>query len=67
MQTNPKCLLPTNQLFIGHLLNHFLEVLQFNSHEVAQFEMIAKNREEGAESNFIGAGKLTYITSNRNL
>ena len=50
--------LSEDELFIGHLLNHFLEVLQFNSHEVAQFEMIAKNREEGAESNFIGAGRL---------
>ena len=59
----PNASSPTNQLFIGNLLNHFLEVLQFNSHEVAQFEMIAKNREEGAESNFIGAGKLPFMTS----
>ena len=44
-----------DELYIGVLLNHFLGVLQFNSHEVAQFEMIAKNREEGAQSTFIGA------------
>eukprot|EP00095_Tigriopus_kingsejongensis_P008472 maker-scaffold18_size714446-snap-gene-3.28 protein:Tk08472 transcript:maker-scaffold18_size714446-snap-gene-3.28-mRNA-1 annotation:"set and mynd domain-containing" len=48
--------LSEDELFIGTILNHFLEVLQFNAHEVAQFEMITKNREEGATSNFIGAG-----------
>ena len=30
--------LSDDELFIGHLLNHFLEVLQFNSHEVRQRE-----------------------------
>ena len=54
---SPDCTEPMNEdeLFIARLLNHFLEVLQFNSHEVAQFEMIAKNKEEGATSVFIGA------------
>ena len=47
--------LTEDECYIGVLLNHFLSVLQFNSHEVAQFEMIAKNREEGAVSTFIGA------------
>ena len=63
IQKNHKNVINHKQLFIGNLLNHFLEVLQFNSHEVAQFEMIAKNREAGAESNFIGAGALPYMTS----
>ena len=34
---------------------HFLEVLQFNAHEVAQFEMVSKTSQEGAKSAFIGA------------
>lgn len=48
--------LSEDELFMGTLINHFLEVLQFNAHEVAQFEMMTKNREEGASSNYIGAG-----------
>lgn len=28
--------LTEDELYIGYLLNHFLESLQFNSHEVAQ-------------------------------
>ena len=28
------------QILIGTVLFHFLEVLQFNAHEVAQFEMV---------------------------
>ena len=34
--------LSDDEAFIGCLLFHFLEVLQFNAHEVAQFEMIAR-------------------------
>ena len=34
--------LSDDEAFIGGLLFHFLEVLQFNAHEVAQFEMIAR-------------------------
>ncbi len=33
-----------DEIMVTVLLNHFLEVLQFNSHEVAQFEMLAKNK-----------------------
>ncbi len=32
--------LSEDELFIGSLLNHFLEVLQFNSHEVAQVGVV---------------------------
>ena len=35
--------LSDDEAFIGTLLFHFLEVLQFNAHEVAQFEMIARS------------------------
>ncbi len=54
---SPDCADPLteDELFVSTLLYHFLEVLQFNSHEVAQFEMAAKNKEEGASSVFIGA------------
>ena len=31
------------------------QVLQFNAHEVAQFEMVTKTSQEGAKSAFIGA------------
>lgn len=47
--------LSDDEAFIGTLLFHFLEVLQFNAHEVAQFEMLARDKEEGAKSVFIGA------------
>jgi len=47
--------LTEEETFIGTLLMHFLEVLQFNAHEVAQFEMISKTSQEGAKSAFIGA------------
>ena len=47
--------LTEDEAFIGSLLIHFLEVLQFNAHEVAQFEMVAKDKQEGAKSVFIGA------------
>ena len=30
-------------------------MLQFNAHEVAQFEMVTKTSQEGAKSAFIGA------------
>ena len=36
-------MLSDDEAFIGTLLFHFLEVLQFNAHEVAQFEMIARS------------------------
>ncbi|QQP36548.1 Uncharacterized protein FKW44_021684, partial [Caligus rogercresseyi] len=45
--------LSEDEKFIGTLLVHFLEVYQFNAHE---FEMAAKDKEEGAKSVFIGAG-----------
>jgi len=44
-----------DEIFIGTVLMHFLEVLQFNAHEVAQFEMVSKTSQEGAKSAFIGA------------
>jgi len=44
-----------DEIYIGTLLCHFLESMQFNAHEVAQFEMIARNTEEGSKSVFIGA------------
>jgi len=47
--------LTDDECYIGFVLNHFLEVNQFNAHEVAQFEMIARNREEGSKSAYIGA------------
>ena len=46
--------LTEDECYIGTVLNHFLEVNQFNAHEVAQFEMIARNREEGSKSVYIG-------------
>ena len=48
--------LTEDELLIGTLLMHFLELLQFNAHEVAQFEMVSKTSQEGAKSVFIGAG-----------
>lgn len=42
-------------ILIGTLLVHFLEVLQFNTHEVAQFEMKGKMFEDGSKSQFVGA------------
>jgi len=53
--TKPADTLSEDEAYIGTLIMHFLEVLQFNAHEVAQFEMQAKDREEGAKSVFIGA------------
>lgn len=47
--------LSEDEVLIGTLLMHFLEVLQFNAHEVAQFEMTSKTSQEGAKSAFIGA------------
>jgi len=44
-----------DEVLIGTVLFHFLEVLQFNAHEVAQFEMQSKTSQEGAKSAFIGA------------
>lgn len=44
-----------DEILIGKILFHFLEVLQFNAHEVAQFEMLSKTSQEGAKSAFIGA------------
>jgi len=44
-----------DEVFIGTIMMHFLEVLQFNAHEVAQFEMVSKTKQEGAKSVFIGA------------
>jgi len=43
------------EAYICRLMYHFLEVLQFNAHEVAQFEMMTKTSSEGAKSNYIGA------------
>ena len=43
-----------DRIFIGTLLTHFLQILQFNAHEVAQFEMRGKKFEDGAKSQFIG-------------
>merc|ERR1719334_898910 len=45
-----------DEVLIGTILFHFLEVLQFNAHEVVQFEMQSKTSQEGAKSAFIGAG-----------
>jgi hypothetical protein len=47
--------LSDDEVMVGVVLNHFLESLQFNSHEVAQFEMMSRDKEEGAQSVFIGA------------
>lgn len=44
-----------DECYVGSILSHFLEVNQFNAHEVAQFEMIARNKEEGSKSVYIGA------------
>ncbi|CAB4058311.1 unnamed protein product [Lepeophtheirus salmonis] len=52
----PEDILTEDEQYIGTLLVHFLEVYQFNAHEIAQFEMVAKDKEEGAKSVFIGAG-----------
>jgi hypothetical protein len=47
--------LSEDKLLIGRLIFHFLEVLQFNTHEVAQLEMRGRRFEEGAKSELIGA------------
>ena len=44
-----------DQLLIARLLFHFLELLQFNTHEVAQLEMVGRRFEDGAKSRLIGA------------
>ena len=44
-----------DEIFIGSLILRHLNVLQFNAHEVAQFEMVTKTSQEGAKSAFIGA------------
>ena len=38
--TPPSEKLSDDEVYIGTLLMHFLELLQFNAHEVAQFEMV---------------------------
>ena len=43
------------KLLIARLLFHFLELLQFNTHEVAQLEMVGRRFEDGAKSRLIGA------------
>ena len=43
-----------DKIYIGTLLTHFLQILQFNAHEVAQFEMRGKRFQDGAKSQFIG-------------
>ena len=43
------------KLLIARLLFHFLELLQFNTHEVAQLEMQGRRFEDGAKSRLIGA------------
>jgi len=43
-----------DKIFIGTLLTHFLQILQFNAHEVAQFEMRGKKFEDGSKSQYIG-------------
>ena len=50
--------LTEDEVFIGGLLMHFMELLQFNAHEVAQFEQQSKTSQEGAKSVYIGAGKI---------
>jgi len=50
-----KMVLSEDELYIAGLVYHFLEVLQFNAHEVAQFEMQGRMTMEGAKSAFIGA------------
>ena len=50
--------LTEDEVFIGTLLMHFMELLQFNAHEVAQFEQQSKTSQEGAKSVYIGAGKI---------
>merc|ERR1712012_1291634 len=52
---SPQETLTEDEHLIGNILCHFLEVLQFNAHEVAQFEMVTKTSQEGAKSAFIGA------------
>ena len=44
-----------DQLLVARLLFHFLELLQFNTHEVAQLEMLGRRFEDGAKSRLIGA------------
>ena len=44
-----------DKLLIARLLFHFLELLQFNTHEVAQLEMQGRRFEDGAKSKLIGA------------
>ena len=53
----PQEQLTEDEVFIGTLLMHFMELLQFNAHEVAQFEQPSKTSQEGAKSVYIGAGK----------
>jgi len=53
--SSPEESLSDDEVLIGTLLMHFLEVLQFNAHEVAQFEMQSKTSQEGAKSVYIGA------------
>ena len=48
--------LTEDEVYIGTLLMHFMELLQFNAHEVAQFEQQSKTSQEGAKSVYIGAG-----------
>jgi len=52
---SPQDSMSEDEALIGTVLCHFLEVLQFNAHEVAQFEMVTKTSQEGAKSAFIGA------------
>ena len=40
--TEPGEKLTEDEVYIGTLLMHFLELLQFNAHEVAQFEQVNK-------------------------
>ena len=44
-----------DKLLVARLLFHFLELLQFNTHEVAQLEMQGRRFEDGAKSKLIGA------------
>ena len=47
--------LTEDEAYIGSLLVHFLEVLQFNSHEVAEYEMTGRSLHSPGQSVFVGA------------
>ena len=43
------------EAFAGGLLNRFLQIVQFNAHEVSEFMMTGKKTLEGAKNRTLGA------------